>query len=533
MQLNKPFRALLMPGARNSKSILTALITGLFGLALIYGATRTDAVAEFVAPMIIIGGGLLLILAWRNWESGLKALLVMVVIEGAIRKWFLPSASELVYFYKDFLMVVVLISYLKKKRKSSLPIRREIELFSMALIAFGLYALAAMSNPKLPHPLVGLLGIKAYLLYVPLVFLVPRMFTTKEKLTTFLKWYLIIALPVASLSAIQFTNSDVNSPLNRYAWDEQAIAASGMDLAVANFQDSAGKAYVRVTGPFSYISGLTIYLPTMFALLLGLISQRFPGLLPKSLKWIYYLSLASLVATVFMTGSRSAVIDLAIVALVFYGIASKRNLIRRLRQAAIGGVLAYLLLMVFFPQAYDALYTRAFGENENVQEGRGRIEEAFRLPLEEASYAGAFGYGVGATQNSTPVLMSKLKLPLGGERIPIAYEGESGRLMLELGITGYVLYLFLRLSILLMLLRVCLAIKDVEAKSLAVAALAALVVPLVVGGAVTQHTQSVYQWFLIGIPLAMLNAETLSRGASHVITISRNSFAFRRIGITS
>jgi hypothetical protein len=189
---------------------------------------------------------------------------------------------------------------------------------------------------------------------------------------------------------------------------------------------------------------------------------------------------------------------------------SKKDLIRRLRQAATGIVLICIGLTVFFPQAFDALYTRTFGGEEQVEEGRGRFEEGLRLPFDEAAYAGAFGYGVGATQNATPILMKNLNLPFMGEQIPIGYEGESGRLMLELGIVGYLLHLALRLSIFFTLLYTCLSIRDVESKSLSIAAFAALVFPLMLGGAVTMHTQNVYQWFLIGIPLAMLNAERLS-----------------------
>jgi hypothetical protein len=504
-----------------SSSIFKALFAGLLGVVLIYGATRSGVVSSAVAPLILAVGGLLFVTAWRNWESGIQSLLVVVILEGAVRKWFLPSASELVYFYKDFLMIVIIISYFTKRRKVTFLVKHDLKIFSILVVAFALYAVAAISNPKLPHPLIGLLGVKAYLLYIPLVFLVPRMFTSKEKLNSFLKWYLIIALSVAALSAVQFANSDTNSTLNRYAWDEQAVAATGLDLGVANFEDSAGNAYVRVTGPFSYISGLTIYLPTTFALLLGLLSQRFIKLLPKGFKWIYHIAMAAVVATTFMTGSRGAVIDIGVIALFFYALVSKKDLMKRFRQVAIGAVLIYVAFTVFFPQAFDALYTRAFGDETQIEEGQRRIAEAFRLPFDEAGYAGAFGYGVGATQNAVPVLMSKLNLPFMGEEIPIYYEGESGRLMLELGVVGYILYLLLRISIFLMLLRVCFAINDPESKSLAVASLAAILFPLVVGGAVTEHTQNVYQWFLIGIPLAMLNAEKISKRTSEFSSSAR------------
>jgi hypothetical protein len=494
---------------KNNSTILVLTACAL-GLAILYASIRVDEVAGIFAPVIIFIAALLLIVAWRDWEFGIQALLVVVIIEGAVRKWFLPSASEMVYFYKDFLMIVIVVSYLTKRHKPPSLIKYELKVFSVILFGFALYVVASISNPRLPHPLVGLLGVKAYLLYVPLAFLVPRMFSSKEKLIAFLKWYLIIALPVVALSMIQFVDSDTSSAINRYAWDEATTAATGMDIEVANFQDSVGANYVRVTGPFSYLSGLAIYLPTMFALLIGLISQRSLRPLPKGFRWIYHVALAVVATTAFMTGSRGVVLNLALITLIFYGLASKKDLIRRLRQAAIAIGLVCITLTVFFPQAFDALYTRAFGGEDQVEEGRGRIEEAFRLPTEEAAYAGAFGYGVGATQNATPILMSKLNLPFMGEKIPIYYEGESGRVMLELGIVGYLLYLSLRLSILATLLHTCFSINDKESKALAIAAVAALIFPLFIGGAVTQHTQNVYQWFLIGIPLAMLNAEKLS-----------------------
>ena len=309
---------------------------------------------------------------------------------------------------------------------------------------------------------------------------------------------------------MQFVDSDPNSALNRYAWDEKTVALNGIEMGVANFTDSLGSSYVRVTGPFSYISGLAIYLPIAFALLLGLISQHSLSELHRNLKWIYYVVLAAIATTAFMTGSRSAVITMVLILVIFYGFGSKKNLLRRIRQAATGAILAYVMLTVFFPQAYDGLYTRTFGQEENINEGRGRIEELFRFPFDEASYSGAFGYGVGATQNATPALLSKLNLPFVGEQIPIGYEGESGRLMLELGVVGYLLHLFLRLGIILLLCQACFAIRDREARSLAVAATAAVMSPLLFGGAMSQHTQNVYQWFLIGIPLALLNAEMLS-----------------------
>jgi hypothetical protein len=503
--------------------IIIALIAGVSGLALILVVTTMGVPDEVSAPLLMTVGAMLVVLAWRKWEVGVQALLVVLVIEGAVRKWFLPSASEFVYFFKDVLMLVIIISYLTKGRRLRLRINRELKALSVLFIAFALYAIASISNTGLPHPLVGLLGLKAYLLYVPLVYLGPRVFSSKEKLVAFLQWYLVIALFVGALSTMQFVNSDPESALNRYAWDEKATAASGMEIPVANFQDSAGASLVRVTGPFSYLSGLAIYLPIVFALLLALIAQRSTFSLPKGFRWIYHVAVAIVVTTSFMTGSRGAVLNVGVIALVFYGLTSKQDLLRRLRQAAAGAVLIAAGLTLFFPQAFDALYTRALGGEDEITEGMGRIDEIFLLPFQEAAYAGPFGYGVGATQNATPVLMSKLNLPFVGEKIPIGYEGESGRVMLELGVVGYFLHVALRLSILVTLLVTCFSINDVQSKSLAIAAAAAVIFPLLVGGAVTNHTQNVYQWFLIGIPIALLTAEKVSTAAKNQIAVAKSN----------
>jgi hypothetical protein len=145
-----------------------------------------------------------------------------------------------------------------------------------------------------------------------------------------------------------------------------------------------------------------------------------------------------------------------------------------------------------------------------VDEGLSRISGAFDLPAKEASYAGAFGYGIGLTQNAVPALMKRFNLKLADNPIPMGYEGEPGRVMLELGVIGYTLYTLLRLVLLLTLCRVCMMIRDPESKHLAIAILGALIFPLLIGGAVVSHTQNVYQWFLIGMILALLNQERLS-----------------------
>jgi hypothetical protein len=214
------------------------------------------------------------------------------------------------------------------------------------------------------------------------------------------------------------------------------------------------------------------------------------------------------------------VLAITIIAIIFYFFTSRRNTFRRLQQMAVVGVILYIILMTVFPQAYDAFYNRTFGSEDRMNEGWDRITGALNLPVDEASYAGLLGYGIGLTQNSVPALMKRLDMADQANPIPIGWESEPGRVMLELGIVGFVLYTLLRLALLFTVFRICLTIRDPESKIIGFAAAAALTLPLIIGGAVVAHTQNVYQWFLIGVVLALLNAERLKQKAAKPVVPS-------------
>ena len=504
------------------RSALVGLAASLGTFVILYISIKEHAVAGVLVPLGVFVGLLVLAATWRDWEFGVKALSVVIIFEGAFRKWLLPSFSEGVYVYKDFLVVVIYISYLMRRDKAPLLIKADLKFFHWSLIAFALYAFASVMNSRSPHPVVGLFGVKAYCLYIPLAFVLPRMFTSREKLTHFLTWYVLLSLPVLALGAVQFIDSDPSSALNKYAWTEEQIRnALGDNMVIAGFEDSAGKFYVRITGTFSYITGLTAFLPVIFALLLSLVSLGSTKRLSVGIRSTYYVAIAGVVAMTMMTGSRATVITICFIALLFYCLTALKSLIHRTPQLLVIALISWVTLTAFFPQALDAFYTRSFGGEDQIVEGSGRIAEAVRLPIDEGIHAGPFGFGIGATQNSVPAMMGSLKLPFLGEPIdfPGGAEAELPRVMLELGVVGYFIYLLLRYSLLLVAWRTYKQISDRESKNLAAALIAALVLPLIFGGAIIVHTQNVYQWLLLGMLLSLLNAEKLAQRQ----TFARNS----------
>lgn len=487
-----------------NKATLITLIASLAGVILTYIATHLQGIVGGIEIILIVAALALIFKSLRDWTFGIKTLLVVVVIEGAVRKWFMPSVSDLVYFYKDILMLVVLFGYFKKSGRTPLVIKGQLKSVTLLLGVFVLYTLGSMGLPGGPHPVIGLLGFKAYCLYIPLAFLTPRAFPNKDELMRFLKWYLLLVLPVAVIGVMQFLESNPQSTLNRYAVNEEVTGRA----SIAMFGTASEVYYVRITSTFSYITGLTVYLPVMFAMLLAMTSLSARQNVTRNIKLLYYGAVGATVVLAFMTGSRSCVLAIVVIAAVFYFFTAQRNTFRRLQQVAIVGVILYFALTTLFPQAYDAFYNRTFGTEGRMNEGWERVTSILNLPIEESSYAGLLGYGIGLTQNSVPALMKRFEIP-DDNPIPIPYEAEPGRVMLELGAAGFFLYTLLRLMLLIMVFRMAFMIRNLESKLLAFAAAASLIVPLLAGGAITTHTQNVYQWFLIGVVWTLLNAERL------------------------
>ena len=168
-----------------------------------------------------------------------------------------------------------------------------------------------MFNPTLPNLLVGVLGFKAYFLYVPLIFVVPAVFRDDAELARFLKRYILIVFPVVLLSLAQFF-SPAGSVLNTYAQPTDSAS-------ISTFGSSK---YVRITGTFSYISGYTAYLLVATILILMILTTtrwRFRGNL------VIFAALGMVLLGIMMSGSRGPIFLLALVFPIYWWLAVVRE----------------------------------------------------------------------------------------------------------------------------------------------------------------------------------------------------------------
>src|SRR5437667_9335754 len=243
-----------------------------------------------LAVLGAILGAALFALGMRRWREAVPAALLLSVFEGAVRQWALSDYGQFIYLAKDILLLGAYAGFFLPRilRHQPLALRHPV---TMPLLLFGLVAVFELANPLLPNLAIGLFGLKAYLLYAPLLYLVPCAFREAGELRRFLMAFVLVAFVPLTLGIVQFW-APPDSVLNRYAWEEDPAG-------IATFGE-AGK--VRITGTFSFISGHKVYL--VLIVLIGVALMGIEGGRRQRLTIGAVLALA--VANLFMTGSRGS-----------------------------------------------------------------------------------------------------------------------------------------------------------------------------------------------------------------------------------
>lgn len=447
----------------------------------------SDGAFSGLNSVVMLGGFTLVVLGGLRWRAAVIAALVTAVFEGALRKWAFPEFGHWIYFAKDFLLLGAYAGFFGPR-----IVQRRAVLVShpanILVATLGLLAALQLTNPSLPNLAVGLFGAKAYLMYVPLMYLAPAVFRDAQALRRCWTWYLILALAPLLLGVIQFS-FPADSVLNRYAAEDERAPG------VAVFGSMAKP---RITGTFSYITGYSTYLTLIFLMAVSWVIFQGRQGVPR---WLYGV-LALAVANLLMTGSRGPFLILGASTAVLFALAWRaggRPVRRVVSTACVALPLIGLLVTGLFPEARTAFVERV-AETEDLTD---RLAGMGSRPLWATSEAGVIGYGVGSTHQARALLMS-------GEisdMLPPPAEGEWERIILEIGPFGFALVLLTRILVAGQLWKTFSAFRGTELEPYLASALvfSLLSIP---GNLVFNHTASIVYWFLAGFGLMAAGRST-------------------------
>lgn len=413
---------------------------------------------------------------------------VLVLLEGALRKWIVPGAADLVYFAKDVVLVGVYIGFWgfgPGNRKRSTPPdwlpNWEIKLLLIPIVLLTF-------NPNIGSPLASVLGVRGYLFYLPMVLVMPYIFTDKESMIRQVSIYALMAIPVCLLGVVQF-NSDSFSVINTYASGTTQWGAS-------TFGGSDGA--VRVTGTFSYLSGHVVFVCIFTALTVALVAS------PKTpfRSVLAFCVLPLVVGNIFMSGSRAAVLaSLVTVAGLLInrmGALTKLGRWRATKSIVVLWIGIFVIAGTVFRDAAGAMQ----GRNDRVKDSlAARLIE---MPLNHVSIAwengGLLGCGVGTTNPAVRVLRSRLGIG-EIEQHPGYYDMELGQVFAEVGLAGFVAWYTFRVLVLLSLWRAYKRCQDEQLRVFILATFFAYI-PFMLVSLVLNHVACVLLWGMVGLSMS-------------------------------
>ncbi len=358
--------------------------------------------------MLVVVALLIVGCSWCHWRIATKAALVLVLFEGAIRRWGVPGAQELVYLLKDLFLLGAYLGFgCSSEPQVRSRLRQVWPYFALLVAVLGLSALQGDSG----SPWLAAYGLTPYLFYLPLAVVVPHLFCDDEALKKCVLHLATLATPICLIA------------LSQWLWPAPSFLS---------FPD---KDRSRVMATFSYITGHGTFIIVFFALHVGLLCTK----LPKWGRIWMRTNLPLLCADALICGSRSVVLCLAFFLAVFVPVAlsTKGWRMRRMGKA----LLAAAVLVAAGAVAIDrAKATRGSQESRSPSASQ-RWSLASQVPWPETTL---FGQGVGLTHPRMVVMRSLLRLPKPEGKLLI-YGDELRQVYVELGGVGFLCWYGLRL----------------------------------------------------------------------------------------
>ena len=141
----------------------------------------------------------------RDWRSGFYVFLTWLLFEDLIRKHL--GNNMAIFFAKDVLVLLVYISLIIAIRKREELVFRPTFIIPIAL--FFWFSVLQLFNPYSPSIFYGLLGMKLYFYYLPLMFVGYALIRTDADLRRLLMASLVLSAIIGGLGIVQIGRAHV------------------------------------------------------------------------------------------------------------------------------------------------------------------------------------------------------------------------------------------------------------------------------------------------------------------------------------
>ena len=418
---------------------------------------------------------------------------LLLIFEGALRKWLLTSYGQPLFFIRD---PVVLAIYWLALRHGFFP-RSKVLLWVGAAFGFvGLLIIAVQAFGVAAAidkwPLLAVYGWRNYFLYIPLPFVIAETFRQAD-LQRIARITFLLAFPIAVLVLLQF-RAPLDAPINVGFGASTAQQFHGLAVDMN---------HTRPMGTFTSDVGQKEFVVAGMAMLIALWiaapAHRYLKL------WQITLVTGALLTCLAVSGSRGAILACGVVMAVAVGSAAvvrKGGVSRRaVIVPAFIVLLAAVLYPIVFPEGYSTFMNRwaQAHEAETHTFSSGVFGRAFYSLydfLGLLSDAPLAGYGLGLAGNASLTL---------GVTIPGFSgwaESDWARHIVDLGPVLGVAFIVYRIALIVWLARSCITGARSSGNPLPLLLFASCAVDLLYGEVTGHGTVNGYTWLFTGLAAA-------------------------------
>jgi hypothetical protein len=390
-------------------------------------------------------GVLMTMIILRDWRNGLFMFLCWLVLEDMIRKYL--GNNLIIFFAKDVIIGITFLSMFIARRKKQLLVFKPP--FMIWLAIFLWLGVAQVFNPHSPSVVFGLLGMKTYFYYVPVMYAGYALLRTEADLYKVLILNMWIAIVVAGLGVLQsfgfgaFLNPEGMAP-ELYELTHLSREAPQSHLVAA-----------RATSVFASDGRFGLFLSMFFILAFG--TAGYLLLRTKRGRFVVFLAVGFVALATVMSSSRGTnvfmVIDAVVLGLaLFWGAPWRQRQAFRLGKAirwmAIFATVGITLAIVFFPDAIGArwaFYSETLNPTSSTSELSYRAWEYPEKNLEsifgQPNWLEGNGIGVASLGRQYVTKLTGVPSPVLGA------ENGYATLIIEFGILGPILWTAWTLSL--------------------------------------------------------------------------------------
>jgi hypothetical protein len=401
---------------------------------------------------------------------------VLLVIEGALRKWALEPLHKALFFIRDPFVLLSLWLCLRERLMALTPLTVVVLVFAVAFLFLG-GAHIIMHNLS---PVAVAFGWRNYFFYLFFALIMAAVMQRSD-VERMIRLSLLMAMPMAVLAFVQW-----RSPAD--AWINRQIGG-GEVFTVA-------QGVVRTSGTFTFTAGFVCFTgATLACLAAAAFSPRMP-------RWLVACGAAAAATCLATSGARMAFMHAGLTGVMAFAceavrpIASQRIIVHAgvlLMTVGLAGGLA-----LFYPQAIELMVERTQTASQH-EDSTKRLVWTFLAGLLVGEEAGLFGLGLGLGTGGGSVAAT-------GNRTFTLAEDEFPRVVLESGLILGLGYMVLRYAICGWLLWQ--SVRCIRARRDAVPLmLCSFTAPLLLIGQITlQGSINGYGWMFTGLTLAAISS---------------------------